>query len=153
MNIPLILPCLIVKLENMKTYNKSWKHKVVGSVSDSWNQFTTPMSLKIEESKHSTIFISACLQFNNGHKREIDKKQQGSLYYKILVNGQNLIEYHVVDPSNESKPVDISLHGVSDVPSGENTIEVFYKVSKNGAWDLLKNQNKRHLSILSFPKN
>jgi hypothetical protein len=137
----------------MKTYNKTWKHRVEGEVSADWNQFPAPMSLKIKEDKNSTIFISASLEFNNGHKREIDKKQQGSLYYKILVNGQKLVEYHVVDPSNERKPSDISLHGVSDVPAGENTIEVFYKASKNGAWDLLENQNKRHLSILSFPKN
>ncbi len=152
LNIPLISPCLIVKFKDMKTYNKTWKHRVVDEVSTDWTQFSTPMSLKIEEDKNSTLFISANLEFNNGHKREIDKKQHGSLYYKILVNGQKLVEYHVIDPSNERKPSDISLHGESDVPAGENTIEVFYKASKNGAWDLLENQNKRRLSILSFPK-
>jgi len=137
----------------MKTYNKSWKHKNEDVFSTNWTQFSNPMSLKIEEEKNSTIFISACMEFSNGHKREIDKKQQGSLYYKILVNDQKLIEYHVVDPSNERKHSDISLHAVSEIPAGENTIEVFYRVSKNSSWELLGNQSTRHLSVLSFPQN
>ena len=137
----------------MKTYNKSWKHRVEDKMSSDWAQFSNPMSMKIEEDKNSTIFISACMEFSNAHKREIDKKQRGSLFYKILVNGQKLVEYHVVDPSNERKHSDISLHAVSEIPAGENTVEVFYRVSKNVSWELLGSQSKRHLSILSFPQN
>ena len=137
----------------MKTYNKSWKYKIEGKISTDWAPFSNPMSLKIEEDKNSTIFINACLEFSNRHKREIDKKQQGSLYYKILVNGYELVEYHVVDPSNERKSSDVSLHAVSEIPAGENTIEVYYKVSKNSSWELLGNQSKRHLSVLSFPQS
>ena len=137
----------------MKTYNKSWKYKVEDKISTDWTPFSNPMSLKIEEDKNSTIFINACLEFSNRHKREIDKKQQGSLYYKILVNGYELVEYHVVDPLNERKSSDVSLHAVSEIPAGENTIEVYYKVSKNSSWELLGNQSKRHLSVLSFPQS
>jgi len=137
----------------MKTYNKSWKQKVEDKISTDWTSFSNPMSLKIEEENNSTIFISACLEFSNQHKREIDKKQQGSLYYKILVNDQELVEYHVVDPSNDRKHSDISLHAVSQISAGENTIEVFYKVSKNSSWELLGNQSNRHLSVLSFPQS
>lgn len=137
----------------MKTYNKSWEHKLEDKISTDWTQFSNPMSLKIEEDKNSTIFISACMEFSNGHKRDIDKKHEGSLFYRILVNGQKLVEYHLVDPSNQRKQSDISLHAVSDIPAGENTIEVFYRTSKNGSWELLGNQSKRHLSILSFPQN
>ncbi len=136
----------------MKTYNKSWTQKIDGSIAKQWTQFSTPMSLKIKEDIRSVIFISANLAFNCGHKREIDKKHQGSLYYKILVNGEKLVEYHLMSPSNDSKNSDINLHGVSDIPPGENTIEVYYKASNSGAWNLLENQNKRALSILSFPK-
>ena len=137
----------------MKSYNKSWKQKVEDKISTDWASFSNPMCLKIEEDNSSTIFISACLKFNNGHKREIDKKQQGSLYYKILVNDQEIVEYHVVDPSNDRKHSDISLHAVSQIPAGENTIEVFYRVSKNSSRELIGNQSKRHLSVLSFPQN
>lgn len=136
----------------MNTYSKSWTQKVAGDIGKDWTQFSTPMSLKIKEDTQSVIFISANLAFNCGHRREIDKKHQGSLYYRILVNGEKLVEYHVVDPSNEGKKSDINLHAFSDIPAGENTIEVFYKASKNGAWDLLEHQNRRELSILSFPK-
>ncbi|MGI9532512.1 hypothetical protein [Lutimonas sp.] len=136
----------------MNAYSKSWTQKVVSEIGKDWTQFSTPMSLKIKEDTQSVIFISANLAFNNGHRREIDKKHQGSLYYRILVNGEKLVEYHVIDPSNENKKSDINLHAVSDIPAGESTVEVYYKTSKNGAWDLLEQQNRRELSVLSFPK-
>lgn len=134
----------------MKTYNKTWKQNEEINNCNGWSQFTKPMSLKIAEEKSSKIFITASLEFSKTNQRITDQKNQGSLYYKILVNGEKLVEYHVVDRISNGKSTDVSLHGVSEIPPGENTIEVQYKVTKNGSLEFLDAQKKRHLSVLSF---
>jgi len=79
------------------------------------------------------------------------KNHKGSLYYKIEVNGHPIVQYHVSNPRDSKKAVGVNLHAKTEIPAGENNVEVFYKVSKKGSWDLLRYQSQRHLSVLALP--
>ena len=136
----------------MKKYNKSWRSRIEGDLSYNWSSLSKPMRLQFNEDQDSSIFITASLEFSGFSKELKAKNHKGSLYYKIEVNGQPVSQYHVPNPRGVIKPVGINLHGKTDISAGNNEVEVFYKVSKNGSWDLLKNQNQRQLSVLTFPK-
>lgn len=137
----------------MKKYSKSWKSKIEGNMSNHWSSLSEPMSLTIKEEKKSHIFISASLEFLRDSNAKMTKKNYGSLYYKIEVNGEPIVKYHVSNPIDSKKGVGVNLHAKAQILAGENNIEVFYKVSKNGSWDLLKYQGERQLSVLSLPLN
>ena len=135
----------------MKSYTKSWKSRIDGDISTHWSSLPNPMSLNINEDKRSDIFIAAHLEFLRAPIHKIEKKHNGSLYYKIEVNGKPIVKYHVSNPRGSKKSMDVNLHAKTQIPAGENRVEVFYKVSKNGSWDLLRYQNQRDLSILILP--
>ncbi len=135
----------------MKKYNKSWKSRIEGDISTHWSSLPHPMSLIIKEDQKSNIFIAASLEFMGAPNDEVTKNHKGSLYYKIEVNGKPVVQYHVSNPRDSKKAVGVNLHAKTVVPAGENNVEVFYKVSKNGSWDLLRYQSQRHLSVLTLP--
>ena len=131
---------------------KSCKNEIEDKLERKWTQFSTPMSLKINEKVNSKLFITASLEFSGIQKRKPTEHQRGSVYYKILVDNQKINEYHVVDSSRLYNPPDVNLHGTSFIPAGEQTIEVCYKLSKNSSWSFLGNQNKIRLSVFSLPQ-
>ncbi len=135
----------------MKQYSKSWNSRVEAEPTNTWARLSNPMSLKIQEETKSAIFIAASLEFSRSPKEKEMKGHKGSLYYKIEVNGEPLVQYHVPNPRGTNNAVGVNLHGQTEIPAGENTIEVFYKISKNGSWDLMQNQSQRQLSVLAFP--
>jgi hypothetical protein len=135
----------------MKQYSKSWNCRVEAEPTNTWARLSNPMSLKVNEDKKSAIFIAASLEFSRSAKEKELRSHKGSLYYKIEVNGVPLIQYHVPNPRGTNKSVGVNLHGETKIPAGENTIEVFYKMSKNGSWDLMQNQSQRQLSVMAFP--
>jgi hypothetical protein len=135
----------------MKQYSKSWNCRVEAEPTNTWARLSNPMSLKVNEDKKSAIFIAASLEFSRSAKEKELRGHKGSLYYKIEVNGVPLIQYHVPNPRGTNKAVGVNLHGETKIPAGENTIEVFYKMSKNGSWDLMQNQSQRQLSVMAFP--
>ena len=135
----------------MKTYTKSWKSRIEGDISTHWSSLPNPMSLNIIEDKKSSIFIAAHLEFARPPIHNTSDNHQGSLYYKIEVNGKPVVQYHLVNPRNSKKALEVNLHAKTEVPAGENRVEVFYKVSNKGSWDLLRYQNQRDLSILTLP--
>ncbi len=135
----------------MRAYTKSWKSRIEGDISTHWSSLSNPMSMNINEDKKSNIFIAAHLEFLRPPIHKISKNHQGSLYYKIEVNGKSLVQYHVSNPRDSKKALEVNLHAKTEVPAGENRIEVFYKVSKNGSWDLLRYQNQRDLRVLTLP--
>lgn len=136
---------------DMKTYAKSWKSRIDGDFSTNWSSLPNPMSLKIIEDQKSDIFIAAHLEFLRPPIHKISKKHNGSLYYKIEVNGKPVVQYHVSNPRDIKKPLEVNLHAKTQVPAGENRVEVFYKVSSSESWDLLRYQNQRDLSVLTLP--
>lgn len=135
----------------MKKYSKSWKSKIEGDMSNHWTSLSEPMSLTIKEAKKSNIFIAASLEFLRAPNPKMTKKNYGSLYYKIEVNGKPIVKYHVSNPIDSNKSTGVNLHANTQILAGENNIEVFYKLSKNGSWDLLKYQSQRQLSVLALP--
>lgn len=137
----------------MNKYNKSWKSRIEGDLSCNWSSLSNPMRLQFNEDKDSSAFITASLEFSSIPKELTSKSQQGSLFYKIEVNGEAISKYHVANPRGVKKHLGINLHGKADITAGNNEVEVFYKVSKNGTWDLLKNQYLGQLSVMTFPKN
>ena len=137
----------------MKNYTKTWKNIVDGGSSTDWTHFPVPMSLKINEESTSIAFIVASMEFNGREIKKERKRYTGSLYYKILVNGLAVSEYHVIDPLHAIKTNEVNMHGVSEIQAGENTIEVQYKLAKNGSWEILRNLGPRNLSILTIPSN
>lgn len=137
----------------MKKYNKSWKSRIEGDLSDNWSSLSNPMRLQFNEDKDSSVFITASLEFSNIPKQLDTNSKQGALYYKIEVNGEPISKYHVANPRGIKKHLGINLHGKTDITAGNNEVEVFYKVSKKGSWDLLKNQYQGQLSVMTFPKD
>lgn len=135
----------------MKRYIKTWKNRVEAGSSTDWTHFPNRMSLKINEDSTSTAFIAASMEFNGRKLKKERKRYNGSLYYKILVNGSVVSEYHVIDPIHAIKNTEVNLHGVSEIQPGENTIEVQYKLAKNGSWEILRNLGQRNLSVLTVP--
>lgn len=135
----------------MKKYIKSWKSRIEGDMSNHWSSLPEPMRLTIKEEKKSNIFIAASLEFIRIPSDKVAKNNKGSLYYKIEVNGKPIVKYHVSNPRDSKKGIGVNLHANTEILAGENNIEVFYKVSKNGAWDLLKYQSQRQLSVLTLP--
>jgi hypothetical protein len=134
----------------MNSYQKSWLNDFETSINKEWVGFQKPMSLKLSADKKSRVYISANLKFN---KKQVNnsKTPQGSLYYKILVNGKCVNEYHVSNPLYQKTSTGVSLHASTYVFPGNTTVEVQYKVSKNGSWALLNNLGQRELNILSVP--
>lgn len=135
----------------MNSYNKTWNNIVEGGSNSDWSHFSNPMSLKIKEEASSTAFIAASMEFNGRELKKERKRFKGSLYYKILVNGAVVSEYHVIDPLHSVKTTEVNLHGVSEINPGENTIEVQYKIAKSGSWEILRNLGPRNLSVLTIP--
>jgi len=135
----------------MNSYTRSWKSRIEGDMSTQWSSLPHPMSLKIKEDKRSDIFIAASLEFLGAPLDDMAKNHKGSLYYKIEVNGDPIVQYHVSNPRDSKKAIGVNLHAKTEIPAGENSVEVFYKVSKNGSWDLLRYQSQRHLSVLTLP--
>lgn len=136
----------------MNNYNKTWKNGVGDGSDSDWTHFPNPMTIKINEESSSTAFIAASMKFNGIHIKK-EKRYKGSLYYKILVNGSVVSEYHVIDPLHAIKTTEVNLHGVSEMQPGENTIEVQYKLAQNGSWEILRNLGQRNLSVLTVPLN
>lgn len=134
----------------MTTYKKSWNSRIDGDMSTHWSSLPNPMCLTIKEDKASDIFIAASLEFLGAPMHDLSKNHKGSLYYKIEVNGKPIVQYHVSNPRDSKKPIGVNLHAKTEIPAGENNVEVFYKVSKNGSWDLLRYQSQRHLSVLAL---
>jgi len=116
-----------------------------------WSRLPSPMSLKIIETNKTDLFIAASLDFLGAPIDIMTKNHKGSLYYKIEVNGEPVVQYHVSNPRDSKRAIAVNLHAKAEVPAGENTVEVFYKVSKNGSWDLMRYQNQRQLSVLASP--
>lgn len=137
----------------MNSYNKTWSNIVEGGSDSDWTDFPNPMSLKIEEVSASTAFIAASMEFSGRELKKERKRYKGSLYYKILVNGTVVSEYHVIDPLHSVKTTEVNLHGVYEMHPGENTIEVQYKLAKNGGWEILRNLGPRNLSVLTIPSS
>lgn len=137
----------------MNRYDKSWKSGVEAASGSDWTHFPNPMSLKINEESTSTAFIAVSMEFNGSKIKKERKRSKGSLYYKILVNGSVVSEYHVIDPLHSVKTTEVNLHGVSEILPGENTIEVQYKLAKNGSWEILRNLGPRNLSVMTIPSN
>lgn len=135
----------------MRTYTRSWKNRMEGDLSTKWSSLPSPMYLTIKEDKRSDIFIAASLEFLRVPTNDIKKSHKGSLYYKIEVNGDPIVQYHVSNPRDIKKGIGVNLHARTEIPAGENRVEVFYKVSKNGSWDLLRYQSQRQLSVLALP--
>ena len=135
----------------MKAYSRTWKSRMEGDISTQWSSLPNPMSLTIKEDKRSDIFIAASLEFLGTPIDHKAKYHKGSLYYKIEVNGKPIVQYHVSNPRDIKKTIGVNLHAKTEVPAGENNVEVFYKVSKNGSWDLLRYQSQRQLSVLAQP--
>lgn len=135
----------------MKQYSKSWNSRVEAEPTNTWARLSHPMCLKINEKTKSAIFIAASLEFSGSSKGKGLKGHKGSLYYKIEVNGEPLVQYHVPNPRGTNRAVGVNLHGKTEIPAGEHTIEVFYKMSKNGSWDLMQNQSQRKISVMAFP--
>ena len=46
---------------------------------------------------------------------------------------------------------DVSIQGVSEIPPGENIVEVYYKGSKSSTWNLQQNQAEAELCVLAVP--
>lgn len=136
----------------MKTYTRSWKSRIEGDMSTQWSSLPNPMSLKIKEDKKSDIFIAASLEFLGAPIDDMTKNHKGSLYYKIEVNGIPIVQYHVSNPRDTKKAIGVNLHAKTEIPAGENNVEVFYKVSRSGSWDLLRYQSQRQLSVLALAK-
>lgn len=122
-----------------------------GDLSTKWSSLPSPMYLTIKEDKRSDIFIAASLEFLRAPINSIKNAHKGSLYYKIEVNGNPIVQYHVSNPRDIKKGIGVNLHARTEIPAGENRVEVFYKVSKNGSWDLLRYQSQRQLSVLALP--
>ena len=137
----------------MKAYNRSWGIEMEENISTAWSDFTNPMNIKITEGTKSTVFIAASFEFTGRQQKKERHNSSGSLYYKILVNGLKVSEYHVTNPSIMNKTTEVNLHGVSEVPAGDNTIEIQYKVAKNDSWDILRNFGQRNLNVLTIPLN
>jgi hypothetical protein len=135
----------------MNRYSKIWKNRVEGAISSEWSPFPGPMSLKIKEDKPSKIFISASVGFKGKPASGDLNQPNSSLFYRILVNGEKVVEYHVPNPRKLEKMSDVIIQGVSEIPPGENTVEVYYKGSKTSAWNLRQNQAEAELSILAVP--
>ncbi len=136
----------------MKTYTRSWKSRIEGDISTQWSSLPHPMSLKIKEDKRSEIFIAASLEFLGAPVDDMTKNHKGSLYYKIEVNGKPIVQYHVSNPRDTKKAIGVNLHAKTEIPAGENNVEVFYKVSRSGSWDLLRYQSQRQLSVLALTR-
>ena len=122
-----------------------------GDSEKQWSRLPSPMSLKIFETNKTDLFIAASLDFFGVPMDKMAKNHKGSLYYKIEVNGEPIVQYHVSNPRDSKKLMGVNLHAKAKVPAGENTIEVLYKVSKNGSWDLMRYQSQRQLSVLALP--
>ncbi|UCE92726.1 MAG: hypothetical protein JSV73_07795 [Flavobacteriaceae bacterium] len=137
----------------MNRYSKIWKNKIEGTISSEWSPFPGPMTLKIKEDKPSKIFISASVGFKGKPIAGDQPSSNSSLYYRILVNGEKVVEYHVPNPRKLEKLSDVSIQGVSEVPPGENTVEVHYKGCKSRGWNLQQNQAEAELSVLAVPVN
>ena len=135
----------------MSSYQKSWLNDFESRINKDWVGFEDPMSLEISEPTKCKVYISACVKFTKNSELRRSIIHHGSLYYKILVNGESVNEYHVSDPLYHKKMTGISLNASTDVSAGNTTVEVQYKLSKNGSWALLNNQGKRELNILSVP--
>lgn len=138
-------------VKDMKVYTRTWKSRMEGDISTQWTSLPNPMSLTIKEDKRSDIFIAASLEFLGSPIDHKKKYHKGSLYYKIEVNGKPIVQYHVSNSRDTKKAIGVNLHAKTEVPAGENSVEVFYKVSKNGSWDLLRYQSQRQLSVLAQP--
>ena len=134
----------------MKTYTLSWKRRIEGDISTQWSSLPNPMCLTLKEDKRSEIFIAASLEFLGVPIDDMTKNHKGSLYYKIEVNGEPIVQYHVSNPRDTKKAIGVNLHAKTVIPAGENNVEVFYKVSKSGSWDLLRYQSQRQLSVLTL---
>lgn len=137
----------------MKAYNRSWRNEMEEKISTAWSDFTSPMHIKISEGTKSTVFIAASFEFTGRQQKKERYNSSGSLYYKILVNGVKVSEYHVTNPSIMNKSTEVNLHGVSEIPAGDNTIEIQYKIAKNDSWDILRNFGQRNLNVLTMPVN
>lgn len=124
-----------------------------GDMSTSWSSLPESMTLTIDEEKKSDIYIAASFDFTGASVNKMTKNHQGSLFYRIEVDGEPVVHYHVSNPRDSKRPLGVSLHAKASLKAGSHTVEVFYKVSKNGSWDLLKYQNQRQLSILTYPKD
>ncbi|MCA0931828.1 hypothetical protein LCM02_05145 [Lutimonas saemankumensis] len=135
----------------MNRYSKIWKNRVDGAISSEWSPFPGPMSMKIKEDKPSKIFISASVGFKGKPSSGYQENANSSLYYRILVNGEKVVEYHVPNPRKLEKLSDVSIQGVSEIPPGENTVEVYYKGSKSCSWNYRQNQAEAELSVLAVP--
>lgn len=122
-----------------------------GDSNNHWSQLPSPMSLTFNETNRSDLFIAASLDFSGAPINSMTKNHKGSLYYKIEVNGEPIVQYHVSNPRDSKRAMGVNLHAKAEVPAGENTVEVFYKVSKNGSWDLMRYQSQRQLSVLALP--
>lgn len=138
----------------MKKYMKSWSNELRASVSEHWSSLPNPMKLEIKEKQTSDLFIAASLEFF-GPPNQVDHTgPNGSLYYKITVNGETLVKFHLrTKKRGVAKKIDINLHGRTTVPGGKNTVEVLYKSSGNRSWELMNYQNQRQLSILAYPRS
>lgn len=134
----------------MSFYKKSWLNDFESAINKDWVGFQNPMSLEITEPTRCKVYISACVKFNKNSDLKGSTKHHGSLYYKILVNGETVNVYHVSDPLYHKKSMGINLHAATDVSAGNTIVEVQYKLSKNGSWTLLNNQGKRELNVMSI---
>ena len=57
------------------------------------------------------------------------------------------------NPRKLEKLSDVSIQGVSEIPPGESTVEVYYKGSKQCSWNIRQNQAEAELSVLAVPVN
>ena len=136
----------------MKKYVRTWNSKLNTGSNMNWASLSNPMCLKITEDKKSDIFIAASLEFSGLSPEKLHRAKIGSLYYKIEVNGEPLVQYHVSNSRINQKTNSVNLHGRTQIPPGENTVEVFYRASENSSTELLKYQKYRELSVLTFPE-
>ena len=137
----------------MKAYNRSWESEMEEKINTTWSDFTNPMHIKITEDTYSKVFIAASFEFTGRQQKKVGHNPSCSLFYKILVNGVKVSEYHVTNPSIMNKSTEVNLNGVSKVPAGDNTIEIHYKVAKNDSWEILRNFGQRKLNVLTMPLN
>ena len=135
----------------MKSYLKSWGKGTVSNSGKGWMRFKEPMQLSVQENSYSTLFISASLEFEQLKKIK-SNKHPGSVFYKILVDGDTVSEYHLSAPRFNHKKLDVNLSAKTEITEGSHTIEVYYRPAQNSSTDLLRNQICSVLNVLSVPK-
>ena len=82
-----------------------------------WSRLPSPMSLKIIETNKTDLFIAASLDFLGAPIDIMTKNHKGSLYYKIEVNGEPVVQYHVSNPRDSKRAIAVNLHAKAEVPA------------------------------------